>query len=165
MAFMMEPHRFIKPVNHDADSGSSKSITGHVLVIGTTNCPGALDPAFRLCFREIGIVTPDEEARLKILSHLTRDLKLKAGFDLKKIAQCTLGFVAGDLAKLVKKAVEEALERIIRNKKICSHREGLQFKDCRENCYRQQFSEEELENLSITIDHFVVIIPILHTSR
>ncbi|KAI3517090.1 hypothetical protein L1887_16297 [Cichorium endivia] len=54
--------------------------------------------------REITLGVPDENARLKILEIITRDLKREDAFDLLKISRATLGFVGADLAALVNKA-------------------------------------------------------------
>ncbi|KAK9058993.1 hypothetical protein SSX86_021611 [Deinandra increscens subsp. villosa] len=89
---------------------------GHVLVIGATNRPDALDPALRRpgrFDREIRLDVPDESARIKILSLLTRDVKLDANFDPVKISRATPGFVGADLAALVNKAGLLALSRTV----------------------------------------------------
>lgn len=151
IACIDEPYSFIKPVNDDDDSR-----TGYVLVIAATSRPDFVDPALRQRFdREIVITAPDEKARLDILSALTRDFKVEVGFNLAKIARCTLGFVGGDLVALVKKAGTIALNRIMdrRMKRLCKkQRVDVQVKD------RYRFSDEKMENLSITIEDFLVII-------
>lgn len=149
IAFMDGACRLNKPLNHDA---------GHVLVIGATNRPDALDPALRQRFdREIVIDVPSDYARGLILKILTRDLKLEAGFDHDKIGRCTLGFVGRDLVALVKKAGTLAINRIMKtreDKLNQEHRSMVQFKDH----WRQPFSTDEMENLSITMADFVVIL-------
>ena len=54
--------------------------------------------------REIPLGVPDENARIKIVTVLTRSLKLEGVFDLVKISMSTPGFVVADLKALVDKA-------------------------------------------------------------
>ncbi|XP_057784608.1 cell division control protein 48 homolog C-like isoform X2 [Salvia miltiorrhiza] len=147
MVCMDEPCGLIKPVDCDADGKS-----GYVLVIGATNRPDALDTALRRLFdHEIALGAPN---RLDILSALTRNLKLEVGFDPAKLARCTIGFVAQDLVALAKKAGMIAVDRIT-GKRISKyykeHKVGVQLEDC----YMQPFYDEELENLSITMEDFL----------
>lgn len=160
LACIDEACRLVKPVIHGADSESSNTRASHVLVIGATNKIDALDPAFRQWFdREILIHSPDEDARRDILLALTSNLKIEVGFDHAKVARWTLGFVAGDLVALAKQAGIHAVNRTM-DGRISSHNKeqmvGVQFKDDLKNCYRQPFSDEELENLSLTMGDFEV---------
>ncbi|KAK9062009.1 hypothetical protein SSX86_019193 [Deinandra increscens subsp. villosa] len=93
---------------------------GYVLVIGATNRPDALDPALRRPGRfdhEIALGVPDESCRTKILSALTRNVKMEGAFDLVKISRLTPGFVGADLAALVKEASGLAIGRAIDGRK------------------------------------------------
>lgn len=159
---IVEAYRFAKPVNHNAGSESSYTRPGHVLVIGATNKIDALDPAFRQWFdREIVIRGPDEDARRDILLALTSKLKIEVGFDHAKVARWTLGFVAGDLVALAKQAGMCAINRTMDERISSCNKEqivGVQFKDDLKKCSRQPFSDEELENLSITTGDFEVIL-------
>ncbi|XP_057784613.1 cell division control protein 48 homolog C-like isoform X2 [Salvia miltiorrhiza] len=163
MACMDELYRPIKPINHDADSESSNSRRGYVLMIGATNMPDDLDPALRRRFdREIDLGVPDDYARrLDILLTITRDLKVEV--DLAKLARCTVGFVGGDLVALVKEASRIAVNKIM-DKRISEaykkQRVGVRSKDC----YKQPFSDEELENLSITMGHFMDALKVVQPS-
>ncbi|MCL7039505.1 hypothetical protein MKW94_006534 [Papaver nudicaule] len=98
------------------DPARSGKKPGYVLVIGATNRPEALDPAFRRpgrFDREIVLGIPDENARAEILSAVARNLKLsKDNFDLAKIAKLTPGFVGADLAALATEAGNLAMKRI-----------------------------------------------------
>lgn len=118
---MDESYRLVKPVNGNGDSASSSSRPGHVLVIGATNRPDAIDPAFRRPGRfdcEFGLGVPNEKARVEILRVLTRNLKIEGDLDLKKVARSCPGFVGADLAAVVKKAGILAMKRILSHKKI-----------------------------------------------
>ena len=92
----------------------------HIMVIGATNRPNALDPALRRAGRfdsELVIGVPSEEGRREILGILTRKQKLDTEpkledgvtvnpeyVDLDKLANVTMGFVGADLANLCSKA-------------------------------------------------------------
>jgi ribosome biogenesis ATPase len=93
----------------------------HVLVIGATNRPEALDPALRRpgrFDREILLGVPDEDGRAQILSVLAKQLRLEGSFDFKSIARCTPGFVGADLAALTQEAGAIAIKRIISHRKL-----------------------------------------------
>ena len=62
--------------------------TSHVVVIAATNRPNVIDPALRRFGRfdrELDIGIPDEEGRMEVLAIKTRDMKLAADIDLKKV--------------------------------------------------------------------------------
>ncbi len=66
----------------------------HVVVIGATNRPDALDPALRRAGRfdrEIALGIPTEAARSKILRVITRNLRLEGDFDFARVAKRTPG--------------------------------------------------------------------------
>lgn len=87
----------------------------HVVVIGATNRPDALDPALRRAGRfdrEISLGIPTEAARAKILEVLCRKLRLAGDFHMTSIAKRTPGFVGADLAALAKEAAALAVRRI-----------------------------------------------------
>ncbi|GLI63444.1 hypothetical protein VaNZ11_006416, partial [Volvox africanus] len=87
----------------------------HVVVIGATNRPDALDPALRRAGRfdrEIALGIPTEAARVKILQVISRRLRLEGNFDFRIVAKRTPGFVGADLAALTKEAAAVAVTRI-----------------------------------------------------
>lgn len=74
-----------------------------VMVVGATNRPNDIDPAFRRPGRfdqEIEIGVPDELGRLEILAIHTKNMKLDDNVDINKLANETHGFVGADLNKL-----------------------------------------------------------------
>ncbi|KAL0340739.1 UNVERIFIED_CONTAM: Cell division control protein 48C [Sesamum radiatum] len=166
MTCMDESHRLVKPNNENADSESSNCRPGYVLVIGATNRPDAVDPALRRpgrFDREIVLGVPDECARVQILSVLTCNLKVEGAFDLVKIARSTPGFVGADLAALANKAGNLAMKRIIDKRKVELSKEykrevelskESEDRDCIEDWWRQPWSHEEMERLSITMADF-----------
>ncbi|XP_041990879.1 cell division control protein 48 homolog C-like [Salvia splendens] len=155
MAFMDGRDRPTGPVNDDVSFESSNSTPGYVLVIGATNRPDALDTALRRLFdREFALGVPDECERFDILSALTRNLKVEVGFDPRKLARSTMGYVAGDLVALAKKAGMLAVHSIMGKRNSEYLKEPRHMVE-HEECYTRPFYDEELENLSITMKHFV----------
>ncbi|GMP40532.1 hypothetical protein CsSME_00010947 [Camellia sinensis var. sinensis] len=152
---MDESHRLVQPADVDPNAESSNIRPGYVLVIGATNRPDAVDPALRRpgrFDREIVLGVPDENARVQILSVLTRNLRLEGAFDLLKIARSTPGFVGADLAALANKAGNLAMKRIIDRRKSQQSREPTD--EDTEDWWRLPWLPEEMENLSITMADF-----------
>ncbi|KAH0745698.1 hypothetical protein KY285_007355 [Solanum tuberosum] len=166
MTCMDESHRPVKPddnakgttlptdkKNTEAESDDEP---GYVLVIGATNRPDAIDPALRRpgrFDREYALGIPDENARMQILSVLTRHLRVEGAFDLMKIATSTPGFVGADLASLTNKAGNLVLKRIMDARKVELSRESVDGEDA-EEWWRKPLSPEEKEKLSINMADF-----------
>jgi len=86
-------------------------------VIGATNRPDSLDSALRRAGRfdrEIAIGIPDEKARARILSVMTKTMKLSGEFDFEEIAKLTPGFVGADINAVTKEAAVIAINRIFK---------------------------------------------------
>ena len=86
-----------------------------VLVIGATNQPWALDPAFRRPGRFDEIVAvppPDASARLQIVELLARDKPI-GQFDAAKLATATEGFSGADLKHVFDRSAELTLAAAI----------------------------------------------------
>jgi ribosome biogenesis ATPase len=89
-----------------------------VIVLAATNRPDAMDPALRRAGRfdkEILMGIPDEEAREKIITTMTKDMRLAGDFDYKVLARKTPGFVGADIRSLTKEAAVIAINRIFSN--------------------------------------------------
>lgn len=160
MTCMDESHRLVRSSGKDAISEGSDCRPGYVLVIGATNRPDAVDSALRRpgrFDREIILGVPDDNARVEILSVLTSTLKLEGDFDLLKIARSTPGFVGADLAALTNKAGNLAMKRIIDKRKFEFSREPMD-EEHTEEWWKQPWSPEEMESLSITMADFEVIL-------
>jgi transitional endoplasmic reticulum ATPase len=87
-----------------------------VLVIGATNVPWAVDPAFRRPgrFDRVQFVPPpDRVARLKIFELLLRGRPLAGSIDTDFLVKHTSGFSGADLRNVVETAVEHAIEESI----------------------------------------------------
>ena len=143
-----------EPVNAGSDSERSNSgPDGYVLMIGATDKPNALDPALRQRFdREFLLDVPKNYQRHDILSVLTSKYKVEDDFDLQKLARLTQGFVAGDLVELVNKARVPSLNDAIRMR---AYKKGFKYGS---EAYGKPFSNEELEEVRLTLDSIHVII-------
>ncbi len=88
----------------------------NVLVMGATNVPWAVDPAFRRpgrFDRVMFVPPPDKVARQSILEALLEDRPTAGEIRCKEIAELTAGFSGADLRNLVESAVDEAIEASI----------------------------------------------------
>ncbi|KAA8545031.1 hypothetical protein F0562_019752 [Nyssa sinensis] len=156
MTCMDESHRLVQPADVNPNAESSDCRPGYVLVIGATNRPDAVDPALRRpgrFDREIVLGVPDENARVDILSVITRNLRLDGAFDLLKIARSTPGFVGADLAALANKAGNLAMKRIIDRRKSELSSEPPDG-DHADEWWRHPWLPEEMEKLSIIMSDF-----------
>jgi SpoVK/Ycf46/Vps4 family AAA+-type ATPase len=86
-----------------------------VLILGATNVPWAVDPAFRRpgrFDRVLFVPPPDREARASILQKLLEG-RPHHPVDAEKLAARTSGFTGADLANLVETAADAAIQRSI----------------------------------------------------
>ncbi len=89
---------------------------GHIIVIGATNRPDAIDEALRRpgrFDREVEIGTPGREGRSQILQIHTRGMPLADDFDLEKMASITHGYTGADLEALSRESAMKALRRYL----------------------------------------------------
>ena len=87
-----------------------------VLVLGATNVPWAVDPAFRRpgrFDRVLFVPPPDASARQTILDLLLDGRPLTDNIDTRDIVKRTSGFSGADLRNLVDTAADEAIEESI----------------------------------------------------
>jgi transitional endoplasmic reticulum ATPase len=88
----------------------------HVLVLGATNVPWAVDPAFRRpgrFDRVLFVPPPDAAARKVILGLLLDGRPVAADIDFDEIVRRTSGHSGADLRNLVDTAADEAIEASI----------------------------------------------------
>jgi transitional endoplasmic reticulum ATPase len=100
----------------DGNIGSNEGI----LILGATNAPWHLDPAFRRpgrFDRVIFVPPPDEAARETIVQIVARDKPVKR-LDAKAIARRTKDFSGADLSSLFDIATERALSRAIKEGRL-----------------------------------------------
>ncbi|HSX59595.1 MAG TPA: ATP-binding protein [Tahibacter sp.] len=84
-----------------------------VLILGATNVPWAIDPAFRRpgrFDRVLFVPPPDQAAREEILTALLRDRPLAGAIDIAGLARTTSAFSGADLRHLVDSAADEAID-------------------------------------------------------
>ncbi|XP_047308760.1 cell division control protein 48 homolog C [Impatiens glandulifera] len=146
MTSMDASHR---PVQPDGEASSSDN-PPYVLVIGATNRPDSIDPALRRpgrFDREIALGVPNEEARLEILSVVTRRFKLEGSFDLLKIARSTPGFVGADLEELANEAGKLSMRKLVINRRNLES-----SKD--KNWFKKSWHPKESEDDGITMADF-----------
>ncbi len=89
---------------------------GHVIVIGATNRPDAIDEALRRpgrFDREIEIAIPGREGRLEIMQIHTRGMPLAEDVNLQKVSEFTHGYTGADLEALCREAAMKALRRYL----------------------------------------------------
>lgn len=92
--------------------GFSRNNSG-VLILGATNLPWAVDPAFRRpgrFDRVLFVPPPDRAAREAILEILLAERPTSGRLDLTKVAGQTSGFSGADLENVVESAADEAIE-------------------------------------------------------
>ena len=104
---------------------------GHVIVIGSTNRPEALDPALRRPGRfdlEIEFDPPDVDERKEILkiilNNYVKDRYENVNFD--EIAEQTVGFTGADLLQLVNEAL---LQAALKGREKINHNDLLRAKN------------------------------------
>ncbi len=86
---------------------------GGVLILGATNVPWSVDPAFRRpgrFDRVLFVPPPDQVARREILEQELRGRPADGSIALDELARRTPGFSGADLRNLVETAVDEAIE-------------------------------------------------------
>lgn len=91
------------------------TVNDDLLVLGATNAPWHLDPAFRRpgrFDRVLFVPPPDEEAREEILALHLRGKPAK-DIDLKRLARKSKGFSGADLRAVIDRAVESKLEQAL----------------------------------------------------
>ncbi|KAG9446103.1 hypothetical protein H6P81_012231 [Aristolochia fimbriata] len=156
MTCMDESSRHLSVIHTESKSEPSDKTPGYVLVIGATNRPDAVDPALRRpgrFDREIVLGVPDENARMEILSVLTKKLRVEGAFDLRKVSRLTPGFVGADLVALANKAGNLAMKRIIDGRKN-DFTSALKNEENNDEWWKHPWNPEEMERLSITMADF-----------
>ena len=95
--------------------GFTKNNSG-VLILGATNVPWAIDPAFRRpgrFDRLLFVPPPDAAARIRILELMLEQRPSDERIDLSVFSKDTSGFSGADLANLIESAVDEAIAESI----------------------------------------------------
>ncbi len=117
--------------------------SSNVIVIAATNRPNVIESALRRpgrFDRELEIPIPDEEGRYEILKIKTKDMVLSDDVDLPQIARDTHGYVGADISQLVLESALQCIRSNIGNFDVESE---------------EPFSDEALDSLIVTEDHFL----------
>jgi ribosome biogenesis ATPase len=149
----------ISIVKANDDSEASDEPHRHVLVIGATNKPDAIDSSLRRpgCFdREITIGIPDESGREKILTVVTRKQKHDSSVDLRKLATSTSGFVGADLEALANEAGIVAMNRISNEMKLKLSQDLTNEPD-EDSWKKPLLPDDDIEKCAITMSDFEVL--------
>ncbi len=86
--------------------GLTSKLEDRVVVIGATNVPWEIDPAFRRRFeRRIYIPLPDREARVEVFKIHVRGVDLAEDVDFELLADLTENFSAADIANICREAI------------------------------------------------------------
>ena len=93
-------------IRHNHLQGAGIGATSSsVLVIGATNRPFDVDPAFlRRMPRRIFIGLPDYNARVAVLSNMLNTVPLEESFDIDSVARQTQGYSPSDLREVLQTA-------------------------------------------------------------
>jgi ribosome biogenesis ATPase len=138
-----------------------------VIVLGATNRSDSIDPALRRAGRfdkEILLGVPDEEARIGILKTMTKTMKLSGDFDFKVLARRTPGYVGADVRSLTKEAAVIAINRIFKNVLKDQKLPSDLADESEPGEPVVPLSSEEMEPLHITMDDFLLAIPLVQPS-
>lgn len=91
-----------------------------VLILGATNAPWHIDPAFRRpgrFDRTLFVPPPDEEGRVSIIEVMARG-KPVSSLDVRALAKKTAGFSGADLKAVFDLATEEVLNQAMKTGKV-----------------------------------------------
>jgi len=93
--------------------GLISKVDNRIVVIGATNMPELLDPAFRRRFeRRIYVPLPDYKARKEIFKIHLRGVEISPNVDLDKLAKLTEGYTGHDIALIVREAVMRPIREL-----------------------------------------------------
>lgn len=103
-----------------AEMDGGTAVNDGVLILGATNAPWHIDPAFRRpgrFDRTVFVPPPDEVARTAIIELMARE-KPFGSLDARAVAKKTDGFSGADLKAVFDRATEEALTSAMQQGKI-----------------------------------------------
>ena len=105
-------HR-VKTVFLTQMDGLLSSPDERIVVIGATNVPELLDPAFRRRFeKRIYVPPPDFRARKEIFRIHLRDVEVADDVDYDELARLTEGYTGHDIALIVREAVMNPIREL-----------------------------------------------------
>ncbi len=105
-------HR-VKTVFLSEMDGLESSPDEKVIMIGATNMPELIDPAFRRRFeKRIYVPLPDFRARKQIFKIHLRDTELAEDVNFDKLAELTEGYTGHDIALVVREAIMRPIREL-----------------------------------------------------
>jgi transitional endoplasmic reticulum ATPase len=132
---------------HTSDSGVTEKVLSQflteldglevmkdIVVIAATNRPDILDPALirpGRIDRILLVPSPEEKARLEILSIFTKEMPLATNINLEKLIELTEGFSGADIETWCREAAMIALRENIRARKVTMEH----FKEARKDLH------------------------------
>jgi transitional endoplasmic reticulum ATPase len=136
------------------DGLERESMKGHVVVIGSTNRPEALDPALRRPGRfdlEIEFDPPDANERREILKILLNNYVRDKYTNIKldEIAEQTIGFTGADLLQLLNEAL---LQATLEGRDYITHEDLLKVKNNIKPSALREFNAESPKDRSNEIE-------------
>ena len=105
-------HR-VKTIILSQMDGLQSSPEDKIVVIGATNIPEVLDPAFRRRFeKRIYVPLPDFKARKQIFKIHLKDVEISPDVDFDTLAKLTEGYTGHDIALIVREAVMRPIREL-----------------------------------------------------
>ncbi len=117
-----------------AEMDGNNSENEGILVLGATNAPWHLDPAFRRpgrFDRVLFVPPPDEKARAAVINVLGRDKPIE-GLDAAMLAKKTEGFSGADLKSIFDIALERSLAQALKAGRMIPVKMSDLLKICKE---------------------------------
>ena len=105
----------------DINDKQLSELNAPVFVIGATSKPEFIDSSMRRSGRfdvEIHIGFPSIEMREEMIISITKENKISKNINFKEIAKKTPGYLAADLQSLARAAGHNAINRLIKSKKL-----------------------------------------------
>jgi len=86
--------------------GVSGKASDRIMVLGATNRPWEIDPAFRRRFeKRVYVKLPDESARRKMFDIHTKEIPLEPDVNFDEMAKISEGYTGSDIALLCREAI------------------------------------------------------------
>ncbi len=141
------------------DGLEKETSKGHVVIIGSTNRPEALDPALRRPGRfdlEIEFDPPDVDGRKEILKILLNNYLVGKYVDIKldEIAEQTIGFTGADLLQLLN---ESLLQATLEGRDYITQEDVLKVKDSIKPSALREYNIEKPKNRINEIENKEII--------
>ncbi len=95
--------------------GIKENKAGQIMVLGATNRPWDLDPAFRRRFeKRIYIPLPDREARREVFKYHLKGVELDEDVDFDELAEKSEGYTSSDIALICRESIMNPIRELDR---------------------------------------------------